>query len=69
MNGYRLNHTALSVHRIAQHSGNVAEFAAELQARGFVMNEEGGLIKARGGWGRLTGILLSFLLGLGVVRH
>lgn len=46
VNGYRLNHTALSVHRIAQHSGNVAEFAAELQARGFVMNEEGGLIKA-----------------------
>lgn len=49
-NGYGLNHSALSVHRIARHSGDIYAFANELVMKGFDMNTEGGIIKV-GPWG------------------
>lgn len=45
VNGYRLNHTALSVHNIAGHSGDIYAFANDLVMKGFKLNEEGGLMK------------------------
>lgn len=40
VNGYRLNHTALSVHNIAGHSGDIYAFANDLVMKGFKLNEE-----------------------------
>lgn len=48
VNGYALNHTALSVHSIAGRSGDIYAFADELVAKGFRMNEAGGIMKVRG---------------------
>lgn len=45
-NGFLLNHTALSVHRITSYSGDLQEFAALLVRHGFQLNQEGGVIKA-----------------------
>lgn len=45
VNGYRLNHTTVSVHRIAGFSGDIAAFADLLKAGGFTLNGEGGVIK------------------------
>lgn len=46
-NGYGLNHTALSVHRIRPaFEGGLEAFNARLQAAGFALNGEGGLVKA-----------------------
>jgi hypothetical protein len=47
VNGYALNHTALSVHRIAGGPGDIYAFASDLASRGFKMNDEGGLMKVR----------------------
>lgn len=45
VNGYALNHTTMSVHRLNGFTGDIREFAAALQAAGFRMNDEGGVIK------------------------
>lgn len=45
MNGYALNHTALSVHQIAGHQGDIYSFANELVVKGFSMNDAGGIMK------------------------
>lgn len=46
-NGYALNHTALSVHRMAPAvPGGLNAYNAKLAATGFAMNDEGGLVKA-----------------------
>lgn len=46
-NGYALNHTALSVHRISPPlAGGLGDFNARLAAAGFRLNDEGGVIKA-----------------------
>jgi hypothetical protein len=45
VNGYRLNHTALSVHNIAGHKGDIYAFANDLVMKGFKLNEEGGIMK------------------------
>ncbi|KAF8062784.1 hypothetical protein HT031_004114 [Scenedesmus sp. PABB004] len=44
-NGFRLNHTALSVHAIAGRTGDIHSFADELAAKGFNLNQEGGVMK------------------------
>jgi len=47
VNGYSLNHTALSVHRISPAvEGGLGAFNRRLTAAGFTLNGEGGLIKA-----------------------
>lgn len=47
VNGYALNHTALSVHRISPAvEGGLGAFNRRLTAAGFTLNGEGGLIKA-----------------------
>jgi hypothetical protein len=48
VNGYSLNHTALSVHQIAGRSGDIYSFANELVMKGFKMNETGGIMKVCG---------------------
>jgi len=45
VNGYALNHTALSVHKIAGRQGDIYGFANELVMKGFKMNETGGIMK------------------------
>jgi hypothetical protein len=45
VNGYSLNHTALSVHQIAGRSGDIYSYANELVMKGFRMNETGGIMK------------------------
>jgi hypothetical protein len=45
VNGYRLNHTALSVHNIAGHQGDIYAFANDLVMKDFKLNEEGGIMK------------------------
>lgn len=45
INGWALNHTALSVHSIAGRSGDISAFANELLMKGFAMNEAGGIMK------------------------
>jgi hypothetical protein len=46
-NGYALNHTALSVHRLSPAlPGGLEDFNSKLQAAGFRLNDEGGLVKA-----------------------
>lgn len=50
MNGYALNHTALSVHRIAGGPGDIYAFASDLASKGFKMNDEGGLVKVSLTW-------------------
>jgi hypothetical protein len=47
VNGYGLNHTALSVHQISGRSGDIYDFANELVMKGFKMNETGGIMKVR----------------------
>lgn len=44
-NGYSLNHTTISVHRIAQLTGGIASLNKMLVEEGFKLNEEGGQIK------------------------
>lgn len=41
VNGYNLNHTALSVHHLA----DIYAFANDLVMKGFSMNEAGGIMK------------------------
>jgi len=43
--GYGLNHTALSIHRITPHQGDIYAFANTLVMKGFDMNDEGGIMK------------------------
>lgn len=45
VNGYGLNHTALSVHQIAGRQGDIYSYANELVMKGFKMNETGGIMK------------------------
>lgn len=46
-NGYALNHTALSVHRISPPvEGGLGAFNARVASLGFRLNDEGGLVKA-----------------------
>eukprot|EP00878_Enallax_costatus_P017954 GHUV01018879.1.p2 GENE.GHUV01018879.1~~GHUV01018879.1.p2 ORF type:complete len:165 (+),score=33.78 GHUV01018879.1:1613-2107(+) len=45
VNGYQLNHTALSVHNIKGRSGDIYAFANELVMKGFNLNTEGGVMK------------------------
>lgn len=45
VNGYSLNHTALSVHQIAGRAGDIYSYANELVMKGFKMNETGGIMK------------------------
>jgi hypothetical protein len=45
VNGYGLNHTALSVHQIAGRQGDIYGYANELVMKGFKMNETGGIMK------------------------
>lgn len=47
VNGYQLNHTALSVHNIQGHKGDIYAFADELVMKGFNLNSEGGIMKVR----------------------
>ncbi len=49
VNGYGLNHTALSVHQIAGRQGDIYSFANELVMKGFKMNETGGIMKVTTG--------------------
>eukprot|EP00775_Hariotina_reticulata_P007665 gene7665-7868_t len=45
VNGFLLNHTALSVHQIKGHTGDIYTFANELVMKGFDLNQTGGLMK------------------------
>eukprot|EP00879_Flechtneria_rotunda_P029672 GHRR01032107.1.p1 GENE.GHRR01032107.1~~GHRR01032107.1.p1 ORF type:complete len:320 (+),score=85.73 GHRR01032107.1:227-1186(+) len=55
VNGYGLNHTALSVHQIHGHQGDIYAFANELVMKGFNLNDSGGIMKVCGmGHGVLT---------------
>lgn len=45
VNGYQLNHTALSVHNIKGRVGDIYAFANELVMKGFDLNLEGGIMK------------------------
>lgn len=45
VNGFALNHTALSVHQIKGRSGDIYGFANELVMKGFPLNGEGGIMK------------------------
>lgn len=48
MNGYQLNHSALSVHNIEGHTGDIYAFANELVMKGFDLNTEGGIMQVGG---------------------
>lgn len=45
VNGYNLNHAAVSVHRLQGLEGGIEGLNDVLLSRGFAMNEEGGLLK------------------------
>lgn len=45
VNGYSLNHTALSVHGLSGFDGDLLQFSEMLAAKGFKLNNEGGMIK------------------------
>lgn len=49
VNGYQLNHTALSVHNIKGRSGDIYAFADELVMKGFNLNNAGGIMKVGAG--------------------
>ncbi|KAK9807821.1 hypothetical protein WJX72_010228 [[Myrmecia] bisecta] len=45
VNGYSLNHTTVSVHRLQGFRGGIEGLNDELLKRGFAMNDDGGLLK------------------------
>ena len=46
--GYALNHTTVSVHRMAGLQGGIAALNEHLQGQGFLLNAEGGVTKVCG---------------------
>lgn len=46
VNGYALNHATVAVHRLEGHTGGLETLNGLLQQQEFLMNQEGGLVKA-----------------------
>lgn len=45
VNGYALNHVTISTHRLQSHIKKIDDFNKYIEANGFKLNSEGGILK------------------------
>lgn len=62
VNGYALNHTTISVHRLPDLQGGIQQLNAQLQAQGYRLNDEGGVLKVSPDGGLLQSSTVADML-------